>query len=154
MIDDEKMKVGDEVAFHWGDEVPDTVIVITHWDGYERCVVCVKESAEMDENRKAFSTCSPVVKADGGREMNDDTISRQAAIDALESIGSIDTEADKEYARSVFEALPSAQPEIIKCKECKHWFDIDDGRQKHRMCADICGDWFCADAERRTDDER
>lgn len=85
---------------------------------------------------------------------SDDTISRRMAINALESIGSIDTEADKEYARSVFEALPSAQPEIIKCKECKHWLDIDDGRQKHRMCADICGDWFCADAERRTDDER
>lgn len=164
----------------------------------------------------------------------DDLISRQAAIDALESIGSLDTEADKKYARSVFEALPSvqpkhteertethscdcvsrqaaldiernatvdtnpshfeahqkfmqfmddaeissfgrwqwsngfntaltevridlenlpsAQPENIRCKECKHWLDIDDGRQKHRMCADIYGDWFCADAERRTDD--
>jgi hypothetical protein len=44
------------------------------------------------------------------------------------------------------------QPEIIHCKKCKHWLDIDDGRQKHRMCADIYGDWFCADAERRADD--
>lgn len=34
-------------------------------------------------------------------------IDRQAAIDALESIGSLDTEADKKYARSVFEALPT-----------------------------------------------
>ena len=50
--------------------------------------------------------------------------------------------------------LSSVQPEIIRCKDCKHWFDIDDGRQLHKMCADICGDWFCADAERRTDDER
>lgn len=41
----------------------------------------------------------------------DDLISRQAAIDALESIGSLDTNADREYARSVFETLPSAQPE-------------------------------------------
>lgn len=41
--------------------------------------------------------------------------------------------------------------ELIRCKDCKHWFDIDDGRQKHRMCANVYGDWFCADAERRTD---
>ena len=40
-------------------------------------------------------------------------IDRQAAIDALESIGSLDTEADKKYARSVFEALPSVQPEPL-----------------------------------------
>ena len=48
-------------------------------------------------------------------------------------------------------SLSLAQHEIIRCKECKHWFDIDDGRQKHRMCADISGDWFCADAKRRAD---
>ena len=39
----------------------------------------------------------------------DDLISRQAALDALDRIGSLDTEADKKYARSVFEALPSAE---------------------------------------------
>lgn len=44
---------------------------------------------------------------------SDDTISRRMAINALESIGSLDTEADKKYARSVFEALPSAQPERL-----------------------------------------
>ena len=48
-------------------------------------------------------------------------------------------------------SLSLAQHEIIRCKDCKHWFDIDDGRQKHRMCADVSGDWFCADAERRTE---
>lgn len=46
---------------------------------------------------------------------------------------------------------PSAEPEMILCKNCKYWLDIDDGRQKHRMCADAYGDWFCADAERRID---
>ena len=50
-----------------------------------------------------------------------DTISRQAAIDALESIGSLDTEADREYARSVFETLPAIQPEIIRCKDCIYY---------------------------------
>lgn len=86
-----------------------------------------------------------------------DLIKRQDAIDA--AVEAAD-EWDGGYSRSREEIitlklrmLPSAQPEIIRCKECKHWFDIDDGRQMHRMCADICGDWFCADAERRTDDE-
>ena len=40
-------------------------------------------------------------------------IERQAAIDALESIGSLDTEADKKYARSVFEALPTIEREWL-----------------------------------------
>ena len=59
--------------------------------------------------------------------MNDDTISRRMAINALESIGSIDTEADKEYARSVFEALPSTQSGSAEkdiramCGECDAW---------------------------------
>ena len=47
-----------------------------------------------------------------GKPMSE-LIDRQAAIDALESIGSLDTEADKKYARSVFEALPSVQPEPL-----------------------------------------
>ena len=41
--------------------------------------------------------------------MTDDLISRQAAIDALDSIGSLDTDADREYARQVFNHLPTAE---------------------------------------------
>ena len=35
-MDDEKMKIGDEVSFHWDDGRPDTVVVITHigYDGF------------------------------------------------------------------------------------------------------------------------
>ena len=55
---------------------------------------------------------------------NDDLISRSAAIDALESIGSLDTNADREYARSVFGTLPSAQPEIEP--KTGHWIVHDD----------------------------
>ena len=40
-----------------------------------------------------------------------DVISRQAAIDALNRIGSLDTYADREYAESIFEEIPSAQPD-------------------------------------------
>lgn len=52
-------------------------------------------------------------------ELCEDAVSRQAAIDALNAIGSLDTDADREYARQVFEELPSAQPEQqwIPCSE-------------------------------------
>ncbi len=47
------------------------------------------------------------------------------------------------------DAAPTVESEIICCKDCVHWFDIDDGRQIHTMCASIDGDWFCGDAKRR-----
>ena len=40
-----------------------------------------------------------------------DCIDRQVAIDALNRIGSLDTYADREYAESIFEEIPSAQPD-------------------------------------------
>lgn len=38
-----------------------------------------------------------------------DLIDRQAAIDALDEIGSVDTEADRKYARDILLAIPSAE---------------------------------------------
>ena len=59
-------------------------------------------------------------------QMTNDLISRQAAIDALngeiEITGRTNAEAVKGYVRLVkdrLERLPSAQPEIIRCKDCK-----------------------------------
>ena len=53
--------------------------------------------------------------------------------------------------------LPSAQPEIIHCGECRH----RDPEDKKCDCGhDIIwqlprnDDWYCADAERRTDGQR
>lgn len=79
----------------------------------------------------------------------DDLVSRRATIEALEGIGSLDTEADRQYARTVFEDLPSAQPQIIYCAECTHW--------KHSAVRKSCEvfDWmskaedFCSFAERK-----
>jgi len=57
--------------------------------------------------------------------MVDDTISRQAAIKAIfrepawhGSNGSYYHEVD---IRSAINALPSAQPEIVRCKDCKYY---------------------------------
>ena len=70
-----------------------------------------------------------------------DTISRKAAIDALVA-ETIYTEEElreyyeanshrNEWVNGIYEAieaikqLPSAQPEIIRCKDCKHWIPYD-----------------------------
>lgn len=94
----------------------------------------------------------------------DRVISLKAAIDALGRIGSLDTYADREYATETFMNLPSAQPEIIRCKECKHFhYDMPYVIQGvpvlgHEVC-DFWGDGcktsengFCSFAERRTDE--
>lgn len=48
------------------------------------------------------------------------------------------------------EALP-AQPEIIRCKDCKHYnADFECLIEGYGIERDK--DWFCADAERRTDE--
>ena len=98
-----------------------------------------------------------------------DTISRQAAIEALARMmprsytpdGS--HPADEEifkvqeiYADCIesIEILPSAQPEIIRCKDCKYMIDTGDDL----MCDNAKGwvvatasDFGCVLAERRTE---
>ena len=51
----------------------------------------------------------------------------------------------------------SPQPEIIKCSECKHRY-VDGNNVKYNVCKlnhnkAQSDDWFCADAERGTNDE-
>ena len=84
-----------------------------------------------------------------------DLIDRQAAIDAihedadwLAAQGSDWQTERMERDKSILQSLPSAQPEIIRCKDCK-WYN--DG-----YCPNVDGirksDFYCADSERRTDD--
>ena len=92
----------------------------------------------------------------------DDLISRQAAFDALdgkiEITGRANAEAVKGYVRLVkdrLERLPSAQPEIIRCKDCRYYQDNNDG-YPHINCKWDANetpdaDDFCSGAERRTD---
>lgn len=55
------------------------------------------------------------------------------------------------------ESLPSVQPEIIRCRDCKHYYYADNRiPQEKRYSCDLDGDrWkpdsFCSFAERRTD---
>lgn len=94
----------------------------------------------------------------------DDLISRQAAIDALdgeiEITGRTNAEAVKGYVRLVkdrLERLPSAQPEIIRCKDCTDYqTDWETSYPNRHYCATMDSmmpeDGFCSYSERRTDE--
>lgn len=92
----------------------------------------------------------------------DDLISRQDAI-RIASGYCHPANIAEELAK-----LPSAQPEIIRCKDCRWWDkygNYDNGycmAAKHgywsehweiRIRRTYKGDFYCADAERRTDGE-
>ena len=103
-----------------------------------------------------------------------DLISRQAAIDALDQIfdrceeieahlpeGDPDRTGYKMYPDYMtvwkyLHQLPSAQPEIIRCKDCRYYQDNNDG-YPHINCKWDANetpdaDDFCSGAERRTDE--
>lgn len=90
-----------------------------------------------------------------------DTISRQAAIDAaLDVVDEWEGGWDIEWGiRDAIKALPSAQPEIIRCKDCKHCKTrIDCIGGEYNGCevwtgyeSEVEPDWFCNFAERRED---
>ena len=87
--------------------------------------------------------------------MTDDTISRQAAVDAIyHHLPSV----SRTRARTMLHEVPSAQPEIIRCKDCKYiteHYDTD-GNVPYWTCSEWDSgtdyDGFCHYAERRTDD--
>ena len=95
-----------------------------------------------------------------------DLISRQAAIDAIDRL-------DIPEDMCVFEilshieleigTLPSAQPEIIRCTECKHYREYDSEYVENAVVVQCMADrypisetipdgWFCAGAERKDDE--
>ena len=103
----------------------------------------------------------------------DDLISRKAAIDTVrrclvKEVTPAYRLIDKADVITELTMLPSAEQEIIKCKNCKHRIinenygkkgymnlkamcDLDSGDPfELSRCAEN-DEWFCADAERRTD---
>ena len=112
----------------------------------------------------------------------DDLISRQAAIDALDeqieqcdkALSSFDISMRDGFAvkveraslvafRETLEYLPSAQPEIIRCTECKHYREYDSEYVENAVVVQCMADrypisetipdgWFCAGAERKDDE--
>lgn len=103
----------------------------------------------------------------------DDLISRSKAIRWVKAECNPYGQPTLDYESGIkviehLERMPSAQPEIIRCKDCKWWDKSEDSpfgycmAMKHGyMSANweigiyrrYKGDFYCADAERRTDDK-
>lgn len=90
----------------------------------------------------------------------DDLISRQKAIDIFHVCA---PGIPWKKLNDIFSAIPSAQPEIIRCKECKH-FEYDHAYVIQGVPVlghEVCNAWgdgcktdengWCFLAERRTD---
>ena len=88
---------------------------------------------------------APTVEAPDINVGNMDAISRQQAIEAFETAAK--SGASIEDIKLVFENLPSVQPDIIRCKDCKYY--------KYGICMKIGANksfyGFCDWAERRED---
>lgn len=84
-----------------------------------------------------------------------DAIDRQAAIDAMHQYSHFDdfdiSVIDEEIAVIAIKDLPSVQPEIIRCKDCKyhtHMWYCEAWNNSPGFPA-VSDDMFCSLAERR-----
>lgn len=76
-----------------------------------------------------------------------DLISRQAAIDGkitIQRANGVEIYYDEAVPVSYLKYLPSAQPEIIRCKDCKYW---NSGSCECREIAVNCQDYYVGDME-------
>lgn len=94
--------------------------------------------------------------------MSNDLISRQAAIDeidewikAFQENGHKESSADARLIQDGIIQLPSAQPEIVRCGECKYYQKVYGGLPLGEVGHCICHsfetvpDWYCADGEKK-----
>ena len=115
---------------------------------------------DCDECVDAFNMAIEALEQEPTAEYSSDVISRQAAIDALNT-GLWGVEWDKALATAMLKDLPSAQSEIIRCKDCKWWDRDPDSVYGYCMAIKhgyhsrnweigiyrkYKGDFYCADA--------
>lgn len=91
--------------------------------------------------------------------MSDDVIYRQAAIDALmpiyksASLRNRNVFSTARKCMAAIEDLPSAQPEIVRCKDCKNYIDHNCYEHNHiNIGLFVHDNNYCGWAERRTDE--
>ena len=133
-------------------EMPPKCQYCPYWEVCEYPWVC-PDREQLATNLK--QTCN---------QLTTDTISRKAAIDAVHKSYDmiLDFKTDGKTISSSIEDilsnLPPAQQEIIRCKDCKH--GVDYYHEGDCYCSNpkwglqyFGGSWefYCADAERRTD---
>ena len=124
-------------------------------------IIVDTKAEEIDLSANLQQTCN---------QLATDCISRQQAIDAVsysielcnKALDSITLVGRDRYAVEVernsllklkddIKLLPTAQPEIIRCGECKHWRE-DHTCGEHSLVSPMMAYEFCSRAERRQDE--
>ena len=133
--------------------------MIPQKDRIEAAIHHIQTASDVDP--WAMELAVEALKAQNGTDTNvgsNDLISRSDAIDAVDKL----SDEPIGYLEAVIDALvdlPSAQPEIIRCNDCKHWDTSWENNfaPNYHYCPLIDGtrrgDFYCADAERRTDEQ-
>lgn len=115
---------------------------------FEKACVAIRD--KYIEALKALPSAQP--------EPCEDAVSRSEIIRLILERGLYcDTQADRETSAEIIRQLPSVQPEIIRCGECKNWETTwqNDWMPNYHYCPMVDGvrrnDFYCGDAERSTD---
>lgn len=123
-------------------------------DDYRKCPMVDGKNGCCLHSNVCYATWEEQYKHCPLHEVTDsDTISRRQAIDALMEILDRPKHAEFLYTDEIcktLNGLPSTQPEIIRCEDCKHWSreSICDG-----FCSEDCmrhdEEFYCGYAEER-----
>ena len=137
-----------------------------------RAESCMASLVEIKLRTEKLPAVQPDHNADIGKKVSiscdheNDVISRKMAIEALARMmprsctpdGSHPADEEIFKAQEIYvdciesiEILPAVQPEIIHCKDCKHWRD-DHTCHEHSLVSPMCANEYCSRAERRTDE--
>lgn len=89
----------------------------------------------------------------------DSHVSKKAVIDVIDNFNVFESREDQIALERKIAELPSAQPEIIRCKDCK-WYGRADKRRfyrgtdclNHRIDTIVPDKDYCSRAERKTDE--
>ena len=122
---------------------------LTDYSFEESCTECPAYDTE-NHRCPRFNQVIRTALKDANLEPCEDTISRQAAIDALHMhlMYRMGTDSNKKRLDEWINNLPSVQPEIIRCRECKNWRE-DHTCREHSLVSPMMAYEFCSRAERR-----
>lgn len=134
-------------------------------DRIQSCVDHINTAVDVDPWAKELvaEMGKEILKAQLSKEdTTSDCVSRQAAIDAIggnEPVGDPSKMDDDDVVKmweririiNIINKLPSVQPEIIRCKDCKY-FEVDEGINEtycYITDRDTGEDDFCSYAKKR-----
>ena len=122
------------------------LIHVAKQNGYESCLLFSPEERSVKN-----------VSKENAHGMQDDLISKKAAIDAMAELqGRASTKAELKGISKAWKRikeLQPIQPEIVRCKDCEHGV-LDDGFPHQYFCIFKGDEWnnadyFCGHAKRR-----